>query len=61
MAAYEAVGLSVTGYVEPLAVGDPLPEMPLFLRPGTYVPVPLETTYQRTWQRLPLRWRRVLE
>jgi hypothetical protein len=30
-------------------VGDLLPEMPLFLKPEFYVPVPLEETYQTIW------------
>lgn len=39
LAAY--VGGSVkTAYVEPAAVGDELPEMPLFLTPQRYVPAP---------------------
>ncbi|MBY0457091.1 MAG: DUF4058 family protein [Gemmataceae bacterium] len=33
-------------YVQPLAAGDPLPDMPLFLEPGEYVNVPLERAYQ---------------
>ena len=33
-------------YVEPLAAGDPLPDMPLFLEPDEYVNVPLERAYQ---------------
>jgi hypothetical protein len=40
-------------YVEPVAVGDVLPDMPLFLKPEVYVPVPLETTYQTTWNVFP--------
>lgn len=42
-----------TAYVEPVAVGDTLPEIPLFLAPGVYVPVPLEATYQTTWSVFP--------
>ncbi len=38
-------------YVEPMAVGDTLPSLPLFLGPEVYVPTPLETTYQATWDR----------
>jgi hypothetical protein len=34
-------------------VGDPLPEMPLFLAPGEHVRVPLETTYGATWSVCP--------
>ena len=34
-------------YVEHLAVGSPLAEMPLFLNPDHYVNTPLEPTYRR--------------
>ena len=47
-------------FVEPLAVGDPLPEMPLFLTPEVYVPVALEPTYKSAWQELPAFWQGVL-
>jgi hypothetical protein len=60
LAAYDA-GPPKTAYVEPVAVGDPLPDMPLFLLPGRYVNVPLEATYQAAFQHVPQRWRRVLE
>ena len=40
---------------EPLAVGDSLLDMPLFLKPGFYVPAPLESTYQATWMPSPPR------
>jgi hypothetical protein len=39
----------LTAYIEPVAVGDPLPDMPLFLTPDEHVPVPLEATYRATW------------
>ncbi|MEX2119940.1 MAG: DUF4058 family protein [Pirellulales bacterium] len=60
LAAY-ACGAAVTAYVERLAVGAELPEMPLFLDPGHYVNVPLAGTYQAAWEGLPQRWRRVIE
>lgn len=60
LAAY-AAGQPTTAYVEPVAVGDTLPDMPLFLKSDRYVPVPLEATYQSAWHSVPLRWRRVLE
>jgi hypothetical protein len=43
----------ITAYVEPLSVGDQLPSLPIFLEWGTYVPAPLEETYQATWSELP--------
>jgi hypothetical protein len=60
LAAYDA-GPPKTAYVEPVAVGDALPDMPLFLEPGAYVNVPLEATYQAAFGNVPPRWRRVLE
>lgn len=44
MASYLA-GSAPECFVEPLAVGDPLVPMPLFLHPDYYVRVPLEETY----------------
>jgi Protein of unknown function (DUF4058) len=43
----------ITAYVEPMAVGDVLPSLPIFLEWGTYVPAPLEETYQSTWSKRP--------
>lgn len=51
-ASYDAGNLSAA-YVAPLAVGDPLPEMPLFIRPGVYIPCPLEESYMTSWAALP--------
>jgi hypothetical protein len=48
-------------YVEPIAVGDALPDMPLFLEPGFYVPTPLEATYQNTWAGFPAVLKGLLE
>ena len=47
-------------FVEPLAVGHPLPPMPLYLTPDGYVYVPLEETYQAAFAGVPDRYRRVL-
>lgn len=52
LAAY-AVGSEIVAYVEPVAVGDPLPDMPLFLTGDQYVPCPLEATYQTAWEQVP--------
>lgn len=59
LAAYSA-GHIKRAYVEPVAVGDVLPGMPLFLEPEAYVPVPLETAYQAAWKGVPQRWKSVL-
>jgi hypothetical protein len=50
-----------TAYLEPVGVGNDLPDMPLFLLPQWYVNVPLERTYRETWQDVPGPWKRALE
>lgn len=52
LASYDA-GPDYVAYVEFVAVGDELPDMPLFLRPEFYVQTPLETTYQAAWSAFP--------
>ena len=47
-------------FLEPVAVGDSLPEMPLFLTPELYVPLPLDATYRATWDAFPAVWQSVL-
>jgi hypothetical protein len=48
-------------YIEPVAVGDRLFDMPLFLKPDFYVPAPLEATYQTTWKAFPAVLKKLLE
>ena len=60
LAAYSA-GAVKTAYVEPIAVSDELPDMPLFLEPEIYVPVPLEATYRTTWGVFPAVLKGMLE
>jgi hypothetical protein len=60
LAAYSS-GTIKRAYVEPVAVGDALPDMPLFLDPGNYVPCPLEATYQTSWRVFPSVLKRQLE
>jgi hypothetical protein len=50
----------VRAYLEPIAVGDALPDMPVFLYPGMYVDVPLEATYLAAWEAVPRRWQNVI-
>lgn len=52
VAAYD-VGEELGAYVEPLAVGDVLPDAPLFLAAGAYVEAPLEATYRAAFDALP--------
>jgi hypothetical protein len=60
MASY-AAGEVIEIYVEHVAFGAPLPEMPLFLRPDRYINVPLEPTYQAAYAGMPSVWRGILE
>ena len=59
LVAYESA-LTVRAFIEPVSVGEPLIDMPLYLQPGGYVAVPLEATYARAFDAMPRRWRSVL-
>ncbi|MBI2478427.1 MAG: DUF4058 family protein [Planctomycetia bacterium] len=50
-----------TAYIEPIAVGAALPTMPLFLEDEFYVDLPLELTYQDTWNALPTPLKQLVE
>jgi len=56
-----AAGNLYRAFVQPVAVGDVLPDMPLFLTPEVYVNVPLEGTYATAFTSMPRFWREVLE
>jgi len=60
LAAYDA-GPPAVSYVELVAVGDSLPEMPIFLKPGFYIQAPLEATYLTTWDHFPAPMKKLLE
>ena len=60
LAAYVA-GPAPTAYVQPVAVGDVLPQMPLFLTPDEYINTPLEPTYNSAYQAVPQFYRQILE
>lgn len=60
VAAY-ATGEMHRAYVEPVAVGDILPSLPIFLNRGSYVPAPLESTYELTWSKCPRVVRELVE
>jgi hypothetical protein len=59
LAAYVADS-PIRAYVEPLAIGDSLHPMPLFLTPDRYVEVPLEDSYMEAVADIPERARRPL-
>lgn len=63
LAAYSTFGREgpVEAFVDPLAVGDVLPNMPIFLSYGRHVDLPLEETYMQAVSQIPLRARAPLE
>jgi hypothetical protein len=61
LASYRWDGSEPEAYVEPVAVGRPLVDMPLFLDRERYVNVPLERTYLEAFQGTPDYWRDILE
>ncbi len=60
LAAYESAA-GVRAFVEPVAVGETLIDMPLYLEPGRHLAVPLEETYRLAYASVPGRWRAILE
>jgi hypothetical protein len=60
LASYES-GPEMAAYVEPVTVGDVLPDMPLFLWNGIHVATPLELTYQAAWDASPEDMRLAVE
>lgn len=60
LVSYET-GPQRVAYIEPVGVGDALPDMPLVLTSDVHVRVPLEPTYQATWDALPEEMRRAVE
>ena len=61
LAAYAAGIEEIEMYIEHLAVGTTLPDMPLFLQQDRYINVPLEDTYMEAYRGMPTYWRDVLE
>jgi hypothetical protein len=59
LASYQAAPTRVA-YVEPVAVGERLPHLALFLHEAYYIRVPLEETYETTWNSLPGELRQLL-
>jgi hypothetical protein len=53
-------GAVVEAFVAHLAVGAPIPPMPLFLTRENYVRVPLEAAYMAAWEDVPPRYQEVL-
>jgi len=61
LVSYAWDGAEPEAYIEPVAVGQTLIDMPLFLTAPRYVNVPLEATYQTAYRGMPEFWRNVLE
>jgi hypothetical protein len=53
-------GPVVEALVAHFAVGEPIPDMPLFLTRENYINVPLETTYQAAWEDVPPTYQKTL-
>lgn len=47
------VASEIIAHIEPVAVGDDMPDMPLFLTRDAHIQVPLELTYRATWEACP--------
>jgi hypothetical protein len=60
VAAYRA-SPTKTAYVEPVAVGDELPDLPIFLTDFDYIPAPLAETYRASWAAFPADLKELLE
>jgi hypothetical protein len=54
--AYSA-GQKLEAFVEPCEFGKPLPDQPLFLDEGWYIPAPLEASYAAAWEHYPAPWK----
>lgn len=53
-------GPGAEAFIEPLAIGDTLPDMPLFLTTAKYVATPLELTYCLALEGMAAYWRDVV-
>ncbi|HLW68401.1 MAG TPA: DUF4058 family protein [Gemmataceae bacterium] len=51
----------VNAFAAHFAVGEPIPEMPLFLTRENYINVPLEATYIAAWEDVPKQYQEVLQ
>ncbi len=52
LASYEGDGV-FSAFIETVGVGDPLPDMQLFIAPGAHILVPLEAAYMAAWDDTP--------
>ena len=61
LASYAAGVPNIEIYLEHLAVGAAILDMPLFLSEERYIDAPLNVTYESAFLDVPMRWREVLE
>jgi hypothetical protein len=61
LASYRWDGTEPEVFLEPVGLGAPLIDMPLFLDRDRYVNVPLERTYLEAYRGVPAFWRNVIE
>jgi hypothetical protein len=61
LASYRWDGTEPEVFLEPVGLGRPLIDMPLFLNRERYISVPLERTYLEAYRGMPAFWRNVLE
>jgi Protein of unknown function (DUF4058) len=54
-------GSAPVAYQQHAAVGDKVPDLPLFLTTKRYVDLPLQATYATAWTGVPEFWREVIE
>lgn len=57
----DSVGLMPAAFLETFRVGAAMPDMPAWIDPDSYVPVPLERTYQAAWDVCPADYRFLVE
>jgi hypothetical protein len=58
--AYTSGTALVDAFINHFAVGEPIPEMPLFLTKEDYLRVPLEATYMAAWEDVPPQYQQIL-
>jgi hypothetical protein len=61
LVSYAWDGTDPVANIEPVAIGQSLNNMPLFLTAAQHIRVPLEATYQIAYSGMPEFWRQVLE
>ncbi len=52
LAAYSS-GTTITAHIEPVAVADEFPDLPIDLTTDRYVNCPFEATYRASWAKFP--------